>query len=420
VTTQTVSTSGSGLVFHNTYTVNCSQQYINCIVAAEQQLQRLWTNSVTINITFDEAAKGTNGSFLATNSFSFVNVNYTQLKNVLPVGDNLPTLDPTGGRTWSLPEAYARVLGLSNSAPATDDTVTLNSSYNWSFGQDVINTVEHEISEGAMGRVGGLGDKNSVWSTLDLFRYSSPNVRDFADGRDGKTTYFSANGSVLSSLSFENEFNSNGTQNNKNDTADFGQVDVFGTGLAGETNTLSQTDIDVMDALGWTPASQTHVGATVTAQNLSVSPNQAVSIANDLSVSNPSGDNLTAYWVEDLGGGGGHLTVGGVSEADGQWFQATGNWINVQYVGGSSPGADQLVVAAYDATIGSFVYSSNFTATTISHANATIAAGNFSVSPKQAVSISSDLRVSNPSGDSLTAYWVEDLGGGVAILLWAG
>ena len=79
MTTQTVSTSGSGLVFHNTYTANCSQQYINCIVAAEQQLERLWTNSVTINITFDEVAKGTN-DFLATNSWtSWVNVNYTQL-----------------------------------------------------------------------------------------------------------------------------------------------------------------------------------------------------------------------------------------------------------------------------------------------------------------------------------------------------
>jgi hypothetical protein len=56
-------------VFHNTYTANCSQQYINCIVAAEQQLERLWTNSITINITFDEVAKGTN-DFLATNSWT--------------------------------------------------------------------------------------------------------------------------------------------------------------------------------------------------------------------------------------------------------------------------------------------------------------------------------------------------------------
>ena len=105
-----------------------------------------------------------------------------------------------------------------------------------------------------------------------------------------------------------------------------------------------------------------------------------------------------------------------MSEADGQWFQTTSNWSNVQYIGGSSAGADQLEVAAYDATTGSFVYSSQFNATTISHANPTITAQSFSVPPNQAVSAASHLSVSNPSGDSLTAYWVEDLGGGVADL----
>jgi hypothetical protein len=116
--------------------------------------------------------------------------------------------------------------------------------------------------------------------------------------------------------------------------------------------------------------------------------------------------------VEDLGGGSGYIKVGGVREADRQWFQATGNWSNVQYVGGSSAGADQLEVAAYDATTGSFVYSSQFNATTLNHANPTITAQSFSVSANQAVSVPSHLSVSNPSGDSLTAYWVEDLGGG--------
>jgi hypothetical protein len=115
--------------------------------------------------------------------------------------------------------------------------------------------------------------------------------------------------------------------------------------------------------------------------------------------------------VEDLGSGRGHLTVGGVTEADGQWIQASGNWSNVQYVGGSSAGTDQLEVAVYDATTGSFIYSSNFGATT-SHVNPTVTAQNFSVSRNQAVSLASELSVSNPSGDSLTSYWVEDLGGG--------
>ena len=249
---QTVSTPSSELVFNNTYTANCSQQYINDIVAAEKACESLWTNAVTVNITFDEQAKGNNG-FLASNSWaSWVQVSYAQLNSALPASDSLPGTDPTGGHTWYLPEAYARMLGLSSSTPSVDDTVTLNSSYNWSFGQDVVDTIEHEISEGAMGRVGGLGDQNSVWSTMDLFRYSSPGVRDLTDGRDGKTTYFSSNGSTLSSLPFNNEYNSNGTKNNSGDTADFTQQDAFGTGSPGETNTLSQTDIAVMDALGWT------------------------------------------------------------------------------------------------------------------------------------------------------------------------
>ena len=102
-----------------------------------------------------------------------------------------------------------------------------------------------------MGRLGGLGDQNNVWSTMDLFRYSAPGVADYTNGRDGKATYFSSNATGLSSLIFNNEYNSGGTKNNQRDTADFVQADVFGTGAPGETNTLSQTDIAIMDALGW-------------------------------------------------------------------------------------------------------------------------------------------------------------------------
>jgi hypothetical protein len=114
--------------------------------------------------------------------------------------------------------------------------------------------------------------------------------------------------------------------------------------------------------------------------------------------------------VEDLGGGSGHLTVGGVTKSDRQWFQASSNWSNVQYLGGRSAGTDQLEVRVYDATTGSFVYSSTFGAAT--RLPPTVTGQNFSVSANQAVSIANDLRVSNPSGDNLTTYWVENLGGG--------
>ena len=139
---------------------------------------------------------------LATNNWgSSVHVTYAQLESALAshefspyavaAVDALPSTDPNpaGGADWSLPTAYAWMLGLTNNTPPVDDTVTLNIGYDFSYGQDVINTIEHELSEGAMGRIGGLGDQNSAWSTMDLFRYSSPNVRDYTDGRDGLTTY---------------------------------------------------------------------------------------------------------------------------------------------------------------------------------------------------------------------------------------
>jgi hypothetical protein len=291
MTTQTVSSAGSGLVFVNTYTADDTQQYIDCIVAAETQLESLFTNSVTINITFDEVNQGNTG-FLATNQWSFVDVSYSQLESVIPAADALPATDPTGGHTWTLPDAYARMLGLSSYIPTTDQTITLNTYNDFSYGQDVINLVEHEITEGSMGRVGGLGDQNSAWSTMDLFRYSAPGIRDFTDGRDGLTTYFSSNGNVLSSLSFNNQY-IDSTHVNTADVADFTQQDVFGTG---EGNNLSSTDITVMNALGWT-----HSHSVFPFSNDPQSQIEMIYIAYFGRAGDPDGTN---YWVNELNAGG--------------------------------------------------------------------------------------------------------------------
>jgi hypothetical protein len=138
------------------------------------------------------------------------------------------------------------MLGLNSNSPATDDTVTLNDYYGSDYGQDVINGVIHELSEGAMGRVGGLGDQNGIVSTMDLFRYTASGVPDYSDGRDGVTTYFSSNGGVTTSasagLSFHNEYNGFGYIGG-GDVADWDQQAVFGT--SGGTPALTQTEINV-------------------------------------------------------------------------------------------------------------------------------------------------------------------------------
>ena len=188
-----------------------------------------------------------------------------------------------------------------------------------------------------------------------------------------------------SGLRFHNSVSTSGSFDGF-DLADWDQVgadananDPFGPGGpgAGDPGTLSATDITMLEALGWKPASQAPVNPTSTAQNFSVSPKQAIALANELTVPNPSGDSLTKYWVTDLRHGSGHLTVGGVSEADGRWVQAASNWSNVQYVGGSAAGTDQLEVAVYDATTGSLVYSPSFSATTTG-VNGASTAQNFS------------------------------------------
>ena len=263
---------GSGLVFHDTITSGFSQAFENSIVSAEQTLAANWTNSITLNISFSASNQGNTGG-LASNSFYVDNVSYAALRTALRAHDSgssyglaaaasLPLTDPNpaGGNDWMLPEAYARMLGLVGSGPSVDDYVSLNTFYNWNYGQDVADTLMHEISEGAMGRVGGLGDQNSAWSTMDLFRFNAAGNHDYTDGRDGAAAYFSYNGgqwlSSAAGLSFNNEYapgRNGAVQVNSGDTADWNQVDVFGTGQPGETNTLSQTDLTVMDALGWTP-----------------------------------------------------------------------------------------------------------------------------------------------------------------------
>ena len=266
-----VTFSGSGIVFNNTYAANVSQAYKNDVLAAEQDIASHWSNSTTINLKFNAQAEGLNGT-LASNGFGLVEgISYAALKTALIAHDgsnpdalaavnSLPSVDPSGGVGWSLPIAYARMLGLTTFASGPDDTVTLNTSYNWNYTQDVIGTLEHEITEGGMGRIGGLGKDfdnggNPIWSTMDLFRYSSAGARDYTDGQDGKAAFFSVDGSQML-LQFNNQFNG-ATQVNGGDTADYNALDVFGVGSPGTGLFLSATDLKNMDVLGWTPAGDT-------------------------------------------------------------------------------------------------------------------------------------------------------------------
>ena len=159
-----------------------------------------------------------------------------------------------------------------------------------------------------------------------------------------------------------------------------------------------------------TTSATTAAPATVTGGSFSIGPDRSVEIASYLSVSNPSGDDITEYAFYDAGGGNGYLTLGGTAEPDGQWVSVSpSNLSSVDYVGGSSAGSQTLSVAIYDATTGAWSANS-FTATTTSPASVT--GYNFSVHPHQRVAISSHFSLSNPSGDNVVEYAFFDQGGG--------
>jgi hypothetical protein len=266
--TDTVTHGGSGLVFVNTYGAGVTSALHSAIIAAETYLESHFTNSVTLNVSFDLQAL--NPAFSAQDSFAWVNVTYSQLVNALQAHATSPDdtaavnalnlmADPSGGAMFTVPNGQAKLLGLPGTTNGIDETIQLNSSV-WTDANitanpgDAIAVLIHELSRGAMGRLGGL------WGPMDLFRYTTSGQLDNTGGQDGQLTYFSPNGqNINAGLQFHNPINAQG-QDDGFDWADWDQVgdnvsatDPFGPGGpgAGDPGILSKTDLQVMDVLGW-------------------------------------------------------------------------------------------------------------------------------------------------------------------------
>ena len=273
---ETITHAGSGLVFNNAYGSGVSTTFRNEIVAAENYLQTQFTNSTTINVNFD--LQSLNPAYSGENSFNPILVSYSTFVNALAshatsalqkaaVASLQHLSDPSHGAGFIIPVGEARILGLAGgpSGGTIDDSVVLNSVY-WtssalqSYPSDAEAVIEHEVTEGAMGRIGSLGIADSAWAPMDLFRFTASGQRDFTGGQDGQSTYFSADGTnVNTGLRYHSSVNTSG-QFDGFDFADWDQVgqdagarDPFGPGGpgAGDPGTLSATDLQIMNVLGW-------------------------------------------------------------------------------------------------------------------------------------------------------------------------
>ncbi|HEV2532473.1 NF038122 family metalloprotease [Phenylobacterium sp.] len=260
--TEAVTTAGSGLVFINSYDATVSDAYHSAIIAAEHELQSHFTNSVTVNASFTLSSLGPGAA--ASNGFSTTSVSYSAFTAALRAHvttaddltavNGLPGVDPSGGAGFAIPVSMARMLGLQPQTNSGSDDVTLNSNLAWSFGQDAIGAIEHELTEGAFGRIGSLGiqGSNGKWAPMDLFRFAADGTRDLTGGSDGVTTFFGIDSAHISALQYHAAISAAGVDDG-GDLADFDHVrgDSFGPGGPNSPGHLSATDLQVLDVLGW-------------------------------------------------------------------------------------------------------------------------------------------------------------------------
>jgi Ca2+-binding RTX toxin-like protein len=271
---EAVTLPGSGLTFINYYDDTVSAAYRSAIVTAENELQSHFTNPLTISVNF--VLGPLSATAAAQNQFSLNTVSYATLAaalrshavtsdDVMAV-NGLPASDPSNGVGFSIPVSMARMLGLAPQTNSLDVTVTLNSNLSWSFGQDAVGAIEHEITEGGFGRIGSLGIQSTKWQPMDLFRFTASGVRDYTGGSDGIATYFGVDQfHVITQFPFHAALAS-GTDDG-GDLSDWEnrsllgvtpvRFDSFGGGGPNSPGSLSATDLRVLDILGWNSATFT-------------------------------------------------------------------------------------------------------------------------------------------------------------------
>jgi hypothetical protein len=249
---------------------NAPSSFETDVNIAVQYLESLFTNPITITIDVGygeiDGQPLENGA-LGESEANYIGEDYSQVRSALiaqnaPGSSTLPTTSPLNG-VVEIPTAEAMALGLlASSSP--NGYVGFSSSFPFSYGNGTtppsneyyfIGVVEHEITED-MGRVSLINEQPDDYSVMDLYRWSSPGVRDTTTGGNGSTAYFSINDGTTNL----------GTWNNQVSNGDLG--DWYPSGPApggndafndfsnpGVINVVSQSDITLMEALGYTSAS---------------------------------------------------------------------------------------------------------------------------------------------------------------------
>lgn len=256
--------------------------YTAAIQTAVQYYESIITNPITVSIGFGwgEINDTPIGSDDAGESQTSLDTfSYSQVYNAVKTHDttsavqlaavaSLPTTDPTNGATFVLATSEAAALGLPT-VGKVGGFVGLSSSVNFAWTPDVssgqlyaVGVIEHEISE-VLGRL-DTGGSGGEYSLLDMFRYTAANglgndpigaaagARDepFVAGYNSNApSYFSYNGTAVGLL-----YETPGDVASGADVGDWAPSvnnDAFGDGPEGQLDTVSTTDLQEMNVLGY-------------------------------------------------------------------------------------------------------------------------------------------------------------------------
>lgn len=271
-----------GLTINISYDSSVSQApagFTAAIAAVVQFYESEFTNPITLNI--DVGYGEIDGQPLSSGALgesdgiqqSFT---YSQVRNALLANaisnvqqqafSTLPATSPISGNI-SIPIAEATALGLTSSNTTFAGYVGFSSTaaftYNNSNGvpsgdYDFYGVVAHEISE-VMGRVSNIG--TGSYSVLDLFRYAASGVRALSNRQT--TAYFSIDGGTTDL----GNFNTNPRDDYGDWAASVGNDAYDAVASPGVVEPVSQTDLTVLNVLGYDlgSSSTSVTSATITA-----------------------------------------------------------------------------------------------------------------------------------------------------------
>ncbi len=250
-------------------------------------LDAAFTNNVTMNVVVGwnlfkghhVAGTGDDGINLYTPlTYSYSDIKAALLANATSPAQQaayatLPASDPTGGVPFELPSAEAKALGLPIPAGtnSTDSWVGVNPNVNWSYDPshapgpnqvDLVGLIEHEITE-SMGRNSYLDTISpdtglAVFGIEDMFRYSAAGVRQLASGAPDSTGYFSIDNGAHKLGIWNNDANAGdlgdwNTDPTYQGPGPHGEDSFDNAGDNGVYQPLTQTDLTLMQILGWDP-----------------------------------------------------------------------------------------------------------------------------------------------------------------------